>query len=231
MEHLENGALLSKNAEELIQWVADQTLAEISKYPDYELKRIGWYDSGARKELYTLTSTGVWINRTGTLGGGHIEELMNNSIGKFYTGQMMDLEPRISGALSSVSSVFASNMRRKIAIIPAVLVNGVLANVELVPALANYYGVIKIKGISCSAAINGDTVSMTFQDEDDVLLSGLAAGVDAPCAASKFNTELDGLILFGATDEKALEVDLDTGGGAGDDGKIIVIELEYWYET
>ncbi len=54
------GDLLKLNAVELMDWVGQVTLAEISKQPDYVLKEIGWYDSGARKELYGLGSTGVW---------------------------------------------------------------------------------------------------------------------------------------------------------------------------
>lgn len=140
--------------------------------------------------------------------------------------------------LGGAASTPANNASLLITAIPIVLVGGSLANVPVIPALAGFYGVIN------PFAIWGDTAdvyTLTFQDEDDVALHPqiMVANqieIKGNNEISPFSTTHGAagdnsgsppkpVVLWGASDNKAIEVDVT--GGAGTEELVLFVEY-YW---
>lgn len=217
--------------------VASITLATLSTYSGAELLRIGWYlrDNIGRiyvnpaiDRLYELTIAGVWIARTNS--SGQLTESNSASIVSqqaAFAGQT---------ALPSVcalqtSSTIGANMHRRIGVKDITLANGVAANQVLVAALAGYYGVIELIGLYSSAALDGGDLTAAFQDEDDAALIGAPASMTLACIETAITKTIEGITLYSGVDNKALEVDIDSGGAAADNAKHVYLLYYYWYET
>ena len=105
---------------------------------------------------------------------------------------------------------------------------GAFANVPLVPAVAGYYGVVKITSIKPNATVAAGAASLTFESP-----AGTAAlpslEVQPGITANMRDINMQGLVVSHATlvDNQAIVVD-----GAGW-GALTVLEImcEYWYET
>jgi len=238
MEHLENGALLRKPPAELVAWVSRVTLAEISKYPTYELERIGWLHNPVVDILYSMTNAGVWISRTGA-GGMVATRYEVDRYGVDLAIRAINQRPTINGTLST-SSTPTGLMVRKIAIIPFDLgAGGAEADVTLIPALAGYYGVGRLLYWQQSEG-NAGLFTFEFHDETPTGLTPnfiyckIAAdnGYSPLTFGGGFSTDNTAgrapvqPIILGVADEKALQVDIT--GTANATG---VIVLEYWFET
>jgi hypothetical protein len=205
--------------------VAEITLAVISTWTEEELERVGWTNNPIIDILYSMTSTGVWIANTDTNGNKKVYDSGNNSTHVLNGDRLIPILPPTFG-VNLDSNAQLDNAQRRIGIEVITLVGGALANTELVPALAGYYGVLKIKSIISDSAIA--PLTCTFQDEDDNALTGLMGGVaEVTLTANTVNTQLEDCILYKGTDNKALEVDLSGGGGV----EVVTIQYEYWYET
>ncbi|GAG92852.1 unnamed protein product, partial [marine sediment metagenome] len=105
-----------------------------------------------------------------------------------------------------------------------VLAAGVLNNHVLVPALAGFNACIKIHSVWSNTA---DTYSLTFQDEDDVTLTGMPVVVDFVIAANNTAVDAYGMTGFAATVNDAIEVDIAGGAGV----EVLYLAYEFWYET
>jgi hypothetical protein len=115
----------------------------------------------------------------------------------------------------------------RIGIATATTAGGAYANLPLVPAVASYYGVMKIIGIY--GDLTDATTTVTFQDEDDTVLTGCpTAGFSLNITNYTVNTQLTNCIFYKGTDAKALEVDISGYGAAANN---IWFVYEYWYET
>ncbi len=149
--------------------------------------------------------------------------------------------PSVADAYTQMTNnAVASKWQTRIGIIEATLINGALADVSLVPAVANFYGVLEILGVMMPVAPVGAILNLDFESEDNVNLYGSAGGAFAlTMVANIINKSLENMMMYPTAvvstppgvDGKACEVDLDTGGGAGDNGKKVVIHYRYHYET
>ena len=138
--------------------------------------------------------------------------------------QRCNVAPTVSGGISDSTASF--NARRRIGVKEITLDgSGEASNQELVAALSGYYGVIEMLGIWSDTA--DANTSFTFQDSDDAALTGGPAAFIVNIAASTVNTQLEGVVMHGANDNKALEVDITAGAAS----KVVVLLFRYWYET
>lgn len=213
-----------KNPAAIVAKVAEVTLAVISQWDERELKRVGWTNNPIIDILYSLTSAGVWIARTDTLGGGKVVDYYANQYGKnalylanAYIGTPSDL----------ADSTVMAYRQRKIGYKDITLAGGSAANQELVPKIATYFGVLRVLAVASNTA---DTYTLTFQDEDDVACVGGSGGVlvtEIAVANQPLNLA-PGYVFTQAskTVNKALEVDV--AGGAGVEHVLVI--YEYWYE-
>jgi len=221
----------------IISTVGTITLAVISTWTQERLDYLGWTNNPIIDILYSMTSAGVWVARTDASGQQLVVE--SNSAGIIAHAEYMKYDIRaqlplsVAGTSGNISSDRAEKLQHKVTLLPATLANGALSNFELVPqsSPAGYYGIMKILGVFSSAAVNGDTITLDFQDEDDNALTMVPASWDWACVATTVNVTWKDLPMWKGTDDKALEVDMDTGGGAGDNGTIVYFLVEYWYET
>jgi len=213
----------------IISTVGTIGLDVISTWTQERLDYLGWTNNPIIDILYSMTSAGVWVARTDA--SGRVTEANSITI----DGYLADINekqtmPTIMST-DSMSTAVLNKTKRRITLLPATLVNGALSNFELVPGVTDYYGVMKILGIFSSLAVDGNTISFDFQDEDDNALAMVPSSWVWDCAATTVNSTWKDIPMWKGTDDKALEVDMDTGGGAGDDAKIIYFLVEYWYET
>jgi hypothetical protein len=106
----------------------------------------------------------------------------------------------------------------------ATLAAGAFANQSLVPALAGYYGVVKIVGVLASDAAVGAT--LTF--ESPAATPALPSVFANTYAANVINKDLEDVVISHATlvDNQAIVVD-----GAGFGAGTVTFLYEYWYET
>ena len=126
------------------------------------------------------------------------------------------------------------NATKRYGVVTATLVGGTLADVELVPAKAGYYGCMRILGVWSDTA---GTLTATPQDEDDASLNPThisdSGGVQTDCledhivpfGASGANL-VGEMVFYGASDNKALELDLAAAGT-----EKYAFLIAYWYET
>lgn len=216
-----------KSPADIIAMVATLTLATISEWSEQELKRVGWTNNPIIDILYSLTSAGVWVGKRDTSGkesGTYDAAIMNNL--------------QMSGTPVIAADIGSSILwRSRINIVSATLVNGILADVPLVPASAGYYGVIDGIQVLMITQPHDTYLCLTFQDEDNTSLLGSGGGaIKQVIASGILNTTLQNIKLTQATytDNKALEVDLatgaDAGGDAADDYTVVLI-VNYHYET
>jgi len=108
------------------------------------------------------------------------------------------------------------------------LAGGSVADQELVPALADYYGVVQLKALIADSA---DTYELVFQDEDDVVCAGLGAAgrVDVVVGTAYVPVSLEPFVITQATETENKALEVDVGGGAG--AEELCLLYEYWYET
>ena len=130
----------------------------------------------------------------------HSPGIDNNTSYVFRTA-LANFHPTVGGYHADWLSSNSDEWSKRIAVVPALLVNGVLANVPLFPALAGFRSVFEVKGLFVSDAVDSDTVSLTFQDEDDTALNGTPAFTDVDADANKYNTELAGMTLWTASEK------------------------------
>ena len=234
-QRISNGALRRYSAAELIAFVTRTTLAEISTWSSYELQRIGWTDNPIVDILYSMTSAGVWEAKTDpSLNLSFVRWDYQNNIG------LLSARPTIQ--TNYQSSVECIRAIRQLTWIPGTLVAGALADQQIWPALAGYYGVCKLKYWQQNSG-NAQLWTMAFHDEDGTDCSGLVDGLsynklpaDNGYAPLSFGTlygaagELGGVrvepVIFSAADNKAIE--MDWGGGGVED---VGVMFEGWYET
>lgn len=214
-----------KSPADIVAKVGTINLANISLLGAEELQRIGWLNNPIVDLLYILNSSGVWVTKVNAAGYSIDATLMGTYFDNHST---LNQHSYIS---SIPPSSVSGSYRRRIAVKEFVLTNGVYTDGELVAALASYYGVMKILGVYCSAAVDGNDMTLAFEDSDNNDLNGAPPSITAVVLPTAFTAALEGLIMYGGADNKALEVDIDTGGGVADNGKIIYIAFEYWYET
>lgn len=102
---------------------------------------------------------------------------------------------------------------------------GDLADVELVPAMAGYFGVLCIHHIR--AAFTDPSVDFEFQDEDNTILLG-GGPYDLAFTIDQVNEDIHGTLMRIAakTVNKALEVDITNGANNGR----IDVHFFYHYE-
>jgi len=214
---------------QIYAWVTttnpDLTVAELEHYGYFPLIQAG---------VISVDTSGLLHWGADASGRKYVAEANSSTINTFlsYVGSrgFLDQRPTLSG-YSGVSVGVTEQMIRVLAVKEIILTNGAASNQELVASKASYYGVVKLKAWYSSAAVDGNTCTFDLQDEDDNALTGVPPAWSVSMLDTALNTSFDGVIAYKGTDQKALEIDVDTGGGAGDDGKILYLIYEYWYET
>jgi len=213
----------------MIAKVATITLANISLLGADELLRIGFVGSIDAKistyGLYGLTSAGVWVSRVDASGQSKVIEQSGANTAAAATSTKNNIVQMPDGVaeLASDTAAAAKRYRRK-ARVPYTLVGGT-DTVELVPALANYYGVIDsilvlphdaiaaaVFAFSCPAGTAIESCELALVDET-------------------INRQLEDFMIHGnltadASDGDAISLTI-TGIGV-EEGTIIVT---YHYET
>ena len=103
---------------------------------------------------------------------------------------------------------------------------GALADIELVPAVPGYFGVLVINKMI--SGFTDPNVTFAFQDEDNNRLQGAPIDYVVGFTVSQTNDDLVGLCLYIAakTAAKALEVDVTNGAIGG----VLVLHISYFYE-
>lgn len=103
---------------------------------------------------------------------------------------------------------------------------GAAADVELVPAMAGFYGVLMPNKII--ANFTDPNTSFQFQDEDNNNLVGASFPFLIAFTQNKANDSLLAICMYttSKTANKALEVDITAGGAAGK----LILNVIYHYE-
>ena len=228
---LPDGYLLSLTPAGLIAWLKSLTstateaaglTAISSMFSTQELIRIGWYDNPTRELLYLLGNTGLWAARPQDTTGRTPVVESNSASQSEYQASLLRGSVTVVKTISSSSSFV-----RKYYAVPFALAGGAQANLSLLPAVASYFGVIRIIGIISDTTIAA--FGVTF--ECPAGTAALPSVFTLALTEDVLNTSLQGVVITGAgtdpaNDNDAIVVDL-TGGGA-ETGFIL---FEGWYET
>jgi hypothetical protein len=212
---------------EIVTMVATVTLATISTWTEERLDYLGWTNNPIIEILYSMTSAGVWVARTNSLGYPQVADPTTDTWIVHATKAIMAQSGWVSGYTGSGFDERVKTWGIK----EITLTNGASSNNVLTTAKASYFDVIQIVGIYSDASVDGNTIDLSFQDEDDTALAGAPATLTVPCVNTAISKDLEGVIMYATADNKDCEVDVDTGGGAGDDGKKVYLLYYHWKET
>jgi hypothetical protein len=180
-------------------------------------------------EYYRPTGTGTLMPVAKVTGAGVFPVTEASAAGisanmvYLPSATIISSPPRV-GIISMPNTNDAINARSRIGRVVCTLAGGAAANQSLVPALAGYYGVVKMLGVLTNDAAAGATLTFESPAATPALPSVLADTY----VANVMNDNLEKLIVTHATlvDNQAIVVDL-AGFGAG----TATILYEYWYET
>lgn len=219
-----DGYFLEKSPAEIIAKVNTVTLANISLLSAEELLRIGWLGNPIIDKLYKIGSTGLWVAREQNAAGTSPLEaflpILNTSVGQ--TLAVGDYDP------FNIGQTAAQRLRRRVIAVPvAVVAGGAITDQELLPAVASYKYRVKVLGIACS--ITDAAVTILFEDSTPTTYVGCpASGFSLGFTADVLNSSLAGIVIYDATANKNLQVDI-SGAGAG--AANFIFYLEYWLEA
>ena len=170
-----------------------------------------------------ITSTGKLIWLPDTSGRAPVVEQNSSSIKNVGIDGLYRSERAFISAIAAGSVGIPHRLR--IGRASMTLSGGVIADVDLVPAMSGYYGVIQAMALTAEA---GGSYQLTFQDEDDTDLEGAPGGrIDVEISKAYYPTEIPCMVLSGPADNKKLEVDV--AGGIGTE--TLVLHYLYHYET
>jgi len=136
--------------------------------------------------------------------------------------------PKITGFTSTVQTPYARRIGRAYITCSA---GGDAVFTDLVPALAGYYGVLRIKGVKTSIASAAGTCAMTFQSPAATAALPNIELMPVPLAANTRYTNIGPFTVTHSalTDAQAIGVVLTDWGAPS--AAVVEIEFEYWYET
>ena len=209
-------------AAELVAWVTNYTLANLSKLPKGVLVEAGWYDSYG-VDLYTVTSAGVWIAARDT--SGRLTDANSGSISSNIGVMLYVRSPTVGSA--PVSAVPAANAHRRISMVNATSnAGGTLdADVNLMAAPTGaYYAVGRVISLQASQNVAAGA-TLIIQDT-----TGAIRTVVLPALVANTPTDvMENVYLWGAHDTEPIF--LDTTSHDLGNATTFVFTVEYWAET
>lgn len=171
-------------------------------------------DSLGQDKVVEASAAGILTQATGVA----------NNISYQLASLLRALPLSVGDNVLQPTSAQAAYAHHRIISVPFTLVGGVLANLELVPALASYKGRMRILAVWSDTAF---AATLTFQDEDDAALVPPPCIETATIATAYTPISYNQPSLYWCdTANKALEVDISGGAGV----EVGWILLEFWYE-
>ena len=227
------GHLNRMSPDQIIAFVAINTLAVISTWSTDELIRIGWLGNPIVDILYSLTSAGVWIARTDTSGR---ETEANSAAIKSNVEQSMwnlraSVPPTINGY--PLSSANATAMVRKIGILARTITanaGGTLdADIPIVAASGAgtlFFGVAELLNIRANQIVAAGA-TLVIQNGAGVAL----AEITLPALTANTPLDLSGLRIFPAALTDNSEIYFDTTSHDLGNATVFTLEYNWWLET